>query len=103
MTITGDLVNEETINREVNGKGSPIRGGYSTSIDAENDLILNSYILADTNLENNFKTDSNFKESKPSKIRKHDEQIGGLIGSLNNHSKSFHGASCNIPTGVEII
>ena len=46
LTITGDLVNEETINREINVRGGPMRGGCSTSIDAENDFIINSYILA---------------------------------------------------------
>ena len=96
MTIPRDLVNEETINKEVIVRDGPMRGGYSTSIDAENDLILNSHILAKLKKEFknkiNFKTDSNFKESTPDKIRKHEEQIAGLIGSLNNYSNPFHGA-----------
>ena len=33
----------------------------------------------------NFKTDSNFKESTRGKIRKHEEQIARVIGSLNNY------------------
>ena len=45
LTIPEDLANEETINTEVNVRGDPMRGGYSTSIDAENDFILNSHIL----------------------------------------------------------
>ena len=44
-----------------------MRGGYSTSIDTENNFILNSHILAKLRKElkntMNFKTDSNFKES----------------------------------------
>ena len=46
MTIPEDLVNEKTINREVNVRGGPMSGGYSTVADAENDFILNSHILA---------------------------------------------------------
>ena len=46
LTIPGDLVNEEAINREVIVRGGPMSGGYSTSVDAENDFILNSHILA---------------------------------------------------------
>ena len=46
LTIPGDLVNKEAINREVIVRGGPMSGGYSTSIDAENDFILNSHILA---------------------------------------------------------
>ena len=60
-------------------------GGYSTSIDAENGFILNSHILAKRRKEfknkMNFKTDSNFKESTPSQIRKYENQIARLIGS----------------------
>ena len=93
LTIPRDLVNEETINREVIVRDGPMRGGYSTSIDAENDLILNSHILAKLKKEFknkiNFKTDSNFKESTPSEVRKHEEQIARLIGSLNYYSNPF--------------
>ena len=45
-TIPRDLVNEETINREVNVRAGTMIGGYITSFDAENDFILNSHILA---------------------------------------------------------
>ena len=97
MTIPGDLVNEEAINREVIVRGGPVSGGYSTSIDTENDFILNSHILAKLRKEfknkMNFKTDSNFKEPTPGEIRKHEEQIARLIRSLNNYSNSFHGVA----------
>ena len=93
LTIPRDLVNEETINKEVIVRDGPMRGGYSTSIDAENDLILNSHILAKLKKEFknkiNFKTDSKFKESTPSEVRKHEEQIARLIGSLNYYSNPF--------------
>ena len=46
LTIPGDLINEGTINREVIVRGGPVSAGYSTSIDTENDFILNSHILA---------------------------------------------------------
>ena len=106
MTSPGDLVNEETINREVIVRGGLMSGGYSTSIDVENDFILNSHILAKfrKEFENkmNFKTDSNFKESRPGEIRKQEEQIARLTGSLNNYSKLFHEVAWNMVTGVEI-
>ena len=46
LTIPRDLVNEEPINREFIVRGGPTSGGHSTSIDAENDFILNSHIQA---------------------------------------------------------
>ena len=46
LTIPGDLINKATIGGEVNVRGAPRSGGYSTSIDAGNDFILNSHILA---------------------------------------------------------
>ena len=107
LTIPGDLVNEEAINREVIVRGGPMSGGYSTSIDAENDFILNSHILAKLRKEfknkMNFKTDSNFKESSPGEIRKHEEQIARLIGSLNNYSNPFHGAAWNMTAGADLL
>ena len=94
MTIPEDLVNEETINREVIVRGGPMSAGYSTSIDAENDFILNSHILAKLRKEfknkMNFKTDSNFKKSTLNEIRKYEDQIATFIGSLNNYSNPFH-------------
>ena len=106
MTIPEDLLNEKTTNREVNVRGGPMSGGYSTAIDAENDFILNSHILAKLRKEfknkMNFKTDSNFKKSTPSKIRKHEDQIATFIGSLNNYSNPFHEVAWNMTTGAEI-
>ena len=46
LTIPGDSVNEEAISREVIVRGGPMSGGYSTSVDAKNDFIVNSHILA---------------------------------------------------------
>ena len=45
-TVPGDLVNEVIINREIQVRGGPMRGGYSTSFDAENYFLLNFHILA---------------------------------------------------------
>ena len=50
-TISGTLVTEVTINREVKVRGEPVRGGYSTSFDAENDFVLNFHILAELRKE----------------------------------------------------
>ena len=106
MTIPEDLLNEKTTNREVNVRGGPMSGGYSTAIDAENDFILNSHILAKLRKEfknkMNFKTDSNFKESTPGEIRKHEEQIASVIGSLNKYSNPFHEVAWNMATVAEI-
>ena len=97
LIIPEGLVNEETINREVNVGGGPMSGCYSSATDAENDFILNSHILAKLRKEfkkkKNFKTDSNFKESTPGEIRKYQEQNARLIGSLKNYTTPFHGVA----------
>ena len=106
INFRGDLVTEVTINREVKVRGGPVIGGYSTSVDADIDFVLNSHILAKLRkeLENklNLKTDSNHKESIPGEIKKHEEQIAGLIGSLNDYGDPFHGTERNITTCAEI-
>ena len=46
LTIPGDLVIEMAIDREFKIMGYPMRGSHSASINAENDFILNSHMLA---------------------------------------------------------
>ena len=50
-TILEDLVTEVIIKREVKVCGGLMRGGESTSFDAENDYVLNSHILAEPRKE----------------------------------------------------
>ena len=50
----------------------------------------------------NLRTDSNHKESTTGKIKKYEEQIAGLNGSLNNYGDPFHGAARNMATSAEI-
>ena len=45
----------------------------------------------------NFKTASNHKESTPGKIRKHEGQIAGLVGSLNHYGNPFREEIPGIP------
>ena len=45
------------------------------------------------------KTDSNHKESAPTKIKIHERQTAELIGSLND---PFNGEAQNIATGAEL-
>ena len=96
--ITFKMKNEKTIKSEAIVRSGPMSSGYSTSIDAENDFTLNSHIPVKLRKEfknkMNFKTDSNFKESTPSEIRKHEEQIARLIGSLNNYGNVKYGNRC---------
>ena len=105
-TILVDLVNEVAISREVKVKGGPMRGGYSTSSDAENDFILNSHVLAKLRKElknkMNFEADSNHKEWTAREIKKQEENIAGLIGSLNHYGNPFHRVARNMATGTEI-
>ena len=49
-----------------------------------------------------FKTDSNFKESTPSEIKKHEEQIARLIGILKHYSNPFHDVAWNMAAVAEI-
>ena len=98
-TIPGDLVTEVAIYREVKVRGGPVRGGHSVSINAEN-FILNSHMLVKLKKElkkkMNLKTESNHKESTPGKIKKHEEQIAELIGSLIDYVDPFHGTTGNM-------
>ena len=95
-TIPGDLVTEVAIYREVKVRGGPTRGAHIASINAEN-FILNSHMLdklkKDLKKKMNLKTDSNHKESTPGKIKKHEEQIAELIGSLIDYVDPFHGTT----------
>ena len=105
-TIPGDLVTEVAIYREVKAIGGPMRGGRSVSINAEN-FILNSHMLAKLKKElknkMNLKTDSNQKESTSRKMKKHEEEIAELIGSLIDYVDPFHGATRNMVTDVELL
>ena len=47
----------------------------------------------------NLKTDWNHKESTAGEIKRHEEQIAGLTGSLND---PFHGVAQNMAAGSEI-
>ena len=42
------------------------------------------------------------KKSTPTEIRKHEEQVAGLIRSLNKYSNPFHEVAWNMATGSEI-
>ena len=44
----------------------------------------------------NLKTDSNQEDSTLGENKKHEEQIAGLIGSLNDYGDHFHGAAWNM-------
>ena len=54
-------------------------------MDTANDFIKNSLIIAKLRKKwkqkKNFKTGSNSKQSTPGEIKKHEEQMAGLIGS----------------------
>ena len=58
---------------------------YSNFNDTANDFIKNSLIIAKLRKKwkkkKNFKTGSNSKQSTPGEIKKHEEQMAGLIGS----------------------
>ena len=51
----------------------------------------------------NLKTDSNYKESVTRQIKIHEEQIVGLIGSLNDYVDTFNGTAQNITASSEIL
>ena len=99
FTIPGDLVTEITINREVKVRGEPMRGGYSTSFDAENDFLLNSHILAELRKElkgnMRLKTASTHNEDTYGEMQRHEEQIKSLLKNLKTHVNPFHGAARN--------
>ena len=51
----------------------------------------------------NLKTDSNYKESITREIKINEEQIAGLIGSLNDYVDTFNGTAQNITASSEIL
>ena len=106
FTIPGDLVTEVTINREVKVRGGPMRGGYSTSFDAENDFVLNSHILAKLLKElkgkMRLKTASTHKEATYGEMQRHEEQIQSLSKNLKRYVNLFHRAARNMVTGAEV-
>ena len=64
--MPGDLVTEVAINREVEVREGPLRGGYCTDSDAWNDFVFNSHSLAELRKElkskRRLKTASTLKE-----------------------------------------
>ena len=48
------------------------------------------------------KFESNHKESIPGEIKKHEQQIAELIGSLSEYIDPFHGAMWNMAADVEL-
>ena len=64
--MPGDLVTEVAINREVEVREGPLRGGYCTGSDAWNDFVFNSHSLAELRKElkskRRLKTASTLKE-----------------------------------------
>ena len=78
---------EVTINREVKVRGGPMRGGCSTSFDAENDFVLNSHILAELRKEFKNKmrltTASTHKEATYEEMQRHEGQMQSLKKSKN--------------------
>lgn len=69
-TIPGDLITEMTVKRDVKIRGGPMRGGYSTSLEATDDFVLNTHLLAKLRAslkqKMNLKTPSLHKENSPS-------------------------------------
>ena len=86
--------------------GGPMRGGHSASINAENDLILNSHMLAKfkkrIEKQNEFKNWLKPKESIPRETKINEEQIGETIGNLIDYVDVFQRAIRNMTTDVEI-
>ena len=62
LAISGDLVTQVTVNREVNISGGPIRGDYITFIKVIDRFILNTHAFA--KLRCRLKTRMNTKTSR---------------------------------------
>ena len=103
-TIPGDLVTEVTVNREVKIRGGPLRGGYSTFVEAFDDFILNTYALA--KLWRALKNRVNVKKSRNHKVfshgqkKMHEQHIQKLGTTIS--TDPFHGPAQNIISGLEI-
>ena len=86
MTISGDLVVAVTVNREVKVRGGPMRGGYSTSVEAVDDSILNTHAFEKLRrvLKNrvNGKTSTNHKEFSHGQNKMHKQYIQQLLTAI---------------------
>ena len=103
-SISGDLVTEVTVNRDVKICGGPKRGGYSISVEAVDDFILNIHTLAKLGcaLKNgmNAKTSSNHKEFSHWQQKMHEQYIKQLFTTIS--TSLFYGPAQNIMSGLEI-
>ena len=103
-TIPGDLVTEITVNQEAMIRGGLMRGGYSTSVKAVDDFILNTHALAKLRraLKNrmNVKTSSNHEEFSHGRKKMHEQYIQQLLRTIP--IDPFRGAAQNIMSGLEI-
>ena len=106
-TIHGDLITETTINREVKVRGGPMRGGYSTSFEANDAFIKTSHLMA--KIRGKLKEKLNVlsstvhKEVTPAARSRHDTIVNRLEVTLKDYFDPFvDGPARHFATGVEI-
>ena len=98
MTIPGDLVKEITVNWEVKIGGGPMRGDYSTSVEAVNGFILNTHAL--TKLQRPWKHLEIAINSLKNKRKTHKQNIQQLLTIIP--IDLFPGPARNIMNGLRI-
>ena len=106
-TIHGDLITETTINREVEVRGGPMRGGYSTSFEANDAFIKTSHLMA--KIRGKLKEKLNVlsstvhKEVTPAARSRHDTIVTRLEVTLKDYFDPFvDGPARHFATGAEI-
>ena len=95
--------------QEVKIRGGPMRRGYGTNIDAQNDFVLKSHILAKLPKElksiMRLKSASTRKEATYGEMERPKEQIQSLLKNLKTYVtyvNPFYGAARNRETGAEV-
>ena len=106
-TIHGDLITECTINREVKVRGGPMRGGFSTSEDANDAFLKTSHVMAKirSKLKERFAmlTSSVHKEITTGARKKHDGIVERLTRKLEENFDPFlNGPARHFMTGAQI-
>ena len=105
-TTHGDLITETTITREGKVRG-PLRGGYSTSFEANDAFVKTSHLMAKIRSKLKEKlsvlSSSVHKEVTPAARRRHDAIATHLDITLKDYFDQFlHGPARNFATGAEI-
>ena len=106
-TVYGDFISEVTVNREVKVRGGPMKGGFSTSLTAENAFIKTSHLMAKVRkaLRDKFSimTTSTHNETTQRAKKEHEKIVEALVDQMSKYMDPFAaGVARHFKTGEVI-